>query len=163
MVAFEQHEIMAATKARPVLTGAIHRVLCFFRAGNLKARGRVIVRIIDEEQEAAIRAAILIILRCPCRIGVSTKRVSCSRAHKDQRGTLPTALSQAEQKNESPFTSQISEYLIITDLMERRVGLTVSAPRVQQAEALACKPGAHETGEPLHFVGILHALQQSAA
>jgi hypothetical protein len=66
-------------------------------------------------------------------------------------------------KNESPFTSRISEYLIVAHLMERRVGLTVSAPRVQQAKALACKPGAHETSEPLHFVGIWHALQQSAA
>ncbi len=64
-----------------------------------KARGRVVVGILDKEQEAAHRCGVST-STTPRRNCVTSERVACSGAHDNQRRTLPCSVSKQARKPE---------------------------------------------------------------
>jgi hypothetical protein len=87
VAAFKNAKVMSTAEGGSIIWITVHR-LC--SVGAVEARGRVVVRILDQEQKTAVGSGIRTTSISPRRAGVGAKRVARGRAHDDQRRPLPS-------------------------------------------------------------------------
>jgi hypothetical protein len=75
-----------STECWSILWTIKHRIS---NVGAVEARGRIVVRILDQEQKTAANFGITTSTN-PLRAGVCAERVPRGRAHDDQRRPLPS-------------------------------------------------------------------------
>ena len=100
-----------------------------------KARGRVVVGILDQEQEAARSSGESTTSTSPWCNCVAAERVTRGGAHDDKRRPLQSQRHTHAVSNTQRLAAPA--HLIVAALMERRVAAAVPAPRVEQAVAFA--------------------------
>jgi hypothetical protein len=88
----ENAYVICTAEARSMIWTTVHRIRSL---AAVEARGRVVVRILDQEQKTAGGVGITA-STSPRRAGVGAKRVPRGRAHDDQRRSLPSQRYEAQ-------------------------------------------------------------------